>query len=105
MKLTIVEKAENAIDELNQTALLLHRQMKSGEPDKETADKAICGATRKVKTFRRAYFARTTDFEHLRELQEFNISELDGELETANSRFGKVLKHYAKAVGADFSES
>jgi hypothetical protein len=105
MKQPITEKAIDAINELNKAALIFARQMKSGELDKSKGDIAYDSAHRKVKTFRTAYFNRTADFEHLRQLQEFDCSDLQGELETANNRFGKVLKHYAKAVGAEFSET
>ncbi len=105
MKQTITENAINAINELNKAALIMARQMKPGELDKAKGDIAYLSAHRKVKTFRRAYFNRTADFEHLRQLQEFDRSDLPGEIETANKRFGKVLKHYANAVGASFSES
>ncbi len=105
MKQPITEKAIDAINELNKAALILARQMKSGELDKAKGDVAYHSAHRKVKTFRRAYFNRTADFEHLKQLQEFDRSNLQDELDAANIRFGKVLKHYAKAVGAAFSEN
>ena len=102
MKEPISEKAVAAINELNHVALIMARQMKSGELDKPVADQAIFSAQRKVRVFRRAYFSRTSGFDHLPQLQEFHRSELGGELETANTRFGNVLKHYAAAVGAEF---
>ncbi len=79
--------------------------MKSGELNKPLADKAIVSAQHKVKVFRRAYFARTNSFDHLPQLQEFHRSELGGELETANARFGNVLKRFAEAVGAEWQEN
>lgn len=102
MKQTISEKAETAIVELNRAALLLARQMKSGNLDKPLADKSIFSANRKVRIWRKAYFARTSDLNHLPQLQEFHNADTQKELETANERFGRVLKHYAKAVGAEF---
>jgi hypothetical protein len=105
MKQTIIEKAVEAINDLNSAAMLMHRQIKTGELDKSEGDIAYQSAHRKVKTFRRAYFSRTADFEHLNQLQEFNRSDLQGELDAANNRFGKVLKHYANAVGVKFQES
>ncbi len=102
MRETITEKAVTAINELNKSALVLARQMKSGELNKPVADKAVLSAQRKVTTWRKAYFARTSAFGHLPQLQEFHNSNLQEELETANTRFGKVLKHFAKAVGAEF---
>ncbi len=102
MKLTIAEKAVAAINQLNKSALILARQMKSGELDKAKGDNAYQSAQRKTKTWRKSLFA---DFGELRQLDEFNRSDLEQELETANNRFGRVLKHYAKAVGASFSES
>ncbi|HSK72093.1 MAG TPA: hypothetical protein VK892_10390 [Pyrinomonadaceae bacterium] len=104
MKRTISEKATAAINELNKSALVLARQMKSGSIDIPAADKAIESATRKVKTFRRAYFARTTATEHLMQIEEFHRSGLQEEIETANKRFGKVLKRYARTVGAEFQD-
>lgn len=102
MKQTITQKAESARDALDQAAVAMHRQMKSGELDKELADKDISFAQRKVKTWRNAYFARTYDLNHLPQVQEFHRSPLETELETANERFGRVLKHYAQTVGAEF---
>ncbi len=102
MRETITEKAATAINELNKSALVLARQMKSGELNKPVADKAVLSAQRKVTTWRKAYFARTSAFDHLPQLQEFHNSNLREELETANTRFGNVLKHFAKAVGAEF---
>ncbi len=102
MRETITEKAATAINELNKSALVLARQMKSGELNKPVADKAVLSAQRKVTTWRKAYFARTSAFDHLPQLQEFHNSNLQEELETANKRFGNVLKHFAKAVGAEF---
>ncbi len=104
MKKTITEKAVTAINELNKAALIMARQMKSGEIDKVLADKAIFAAQRKTKTANNSYFARTDDASHLQQIREFHHSHMYEELETANKRFGKVLKHYAKAVGVDFEE-
>lgn len=60
MKQTIVEKAEIAIGALNEAALLMHRQMKSGEIDKTEGDKYIFPAQKKAKAVQTAYFKRTT---------------------------------------------
>ena len=49
-KKTITEKAVAAINELNKSALILARQMKSGEIDKTKGDKAYLSARRKLKT-------------------------------------------------------
>jgi hypothetical protein len=101
MKKTISEKAVDAINELNKSALLMARQMKSGELDKTLGDKAYLSAHRKVKTWRKSQYA---DFGEWKQLDEFNCSDLEQELETANERYCKVLKHYAKAVGVEFLE-
>jgi uncharacterized protein YjgD (DUF1641 family) len=105
MKKTISEKAVDAANELNKTALLMARQMKSGELDKVLGDKAYLSAQRKVKTFRNSYFCRTATDNHLWELEDFNRSTLEKELEAANERYGKVLRHYAKAVSWNFQEN
>ncbi len=101
----MTDKAIDAINELNKAALIMARQMKSGELDAATGDKVYLSAHRKVKAVRRNYFSRASDFEHLRQLEEFSRSDLESELETANDRFGKVLKHYAKAIGAEFVDA
>jgi hypothetical protein len=105
MKKTISEKAVDAINELNKTALVMARQMKNGELDKALGDKAYLSAQRKVKTFRNSYFCRTASDNHLWELKDFDRSTLEKELDTAGERYSKVLKHYAKAVGVGFQES
>ncbi len=105
MKKTISEKAIDAINESNKSALVMARQMKSGELDKALGDKAYSSAQRKYKTWKNAYFCRSAANNHLRELREFDISGLEKELETASERYGKVLRHYAKAVGWNFQEN
>jgi len=102
MRKTILQTSEIAIEKLNKTAVLMHRQMKSGNLDQETADKHISRAQRAVETFRRAYFRKTSDRDHLRQLIEADNLNAPGDVKTANDRFGRVLKHYAKAVGAEF---
>jgi hypothetical protein len=104
MKLTIKQKAESAVDALDWAAVTMHRQMKSNELDQAKADKEIFSAQRKVGTFKNAYFARTLNITHLPQLREFHHSDLLTKIEIAYERFGRVLKHYAKAVGADFIE-
>jgi hypothetical protein len=104
MRKTITEKAVTAINELNKAALIMARQMKSGEIDKALADKSIFAAQRKSRTANNAYFARTDDASHLQQIREFHHLHMYEELEIAENRFNKVLKHYAKAVGVDFEE-
>ncbi|MCA1625045.1 MAG: hypothetical protein LC768_13645 [Acidobacteria bacterium] len=99
MKLTISEKAVAAINQLNQTALLMHRQMESGELNPKAVDKAYNSAHRKVAIWQKSQYA---DFGAWTQLSEFHQSGLEQKLDEANERFGRVLKHYAKAVGADF---
>ncbi len=100
MKLTISEKAVAAINQLNQTALLMHRQMVSGELSREVVDKAYRSARRKEAISLKSQFA---DFGAWGQLDDFHRSGLESELDTARGRFDKVLKHYAKAVGADLT--
>jgi hypothetical protein len=104
VKKTILEKAVAAINELNKSALIMARQMKNGELDKTLGDKAYLSAQRKIKTWRNAYLSRTDAPYHSRQLREFDCSLIEKELEIASERYGKVLKHYAKAVGVEFQE-
>jgi hypothetical protein len=107
MKQTIVEKAEIAIGALNEAALLMHRQMKSGEIDKTEGDKYIFPAQKKAKAVQTAYFKRTTSEgtgEHRRQMTEFDQSGLFDDFKHTYDRFGKVLKHYAKAARAAFQK-
>jgi hypothetical protein len=101
MKQTVTEKAIDAINELNKAGLIMARQMKSGELDKPSADKVIFAAQRKSKSVRNSY-CRDDGEEHCRQVMEYIGSELHTEFNMVNNRFGKVLKHYAKAVGAEF---
>ncbi len=105
MKKTISEKAIAAINELNKSALIMARQMKNGELDKALGDKAYLSAQRKVKTWKNSYFCRTATDNHFWELEDFDRSKLEKELETANERYGKVLRHYAKEVSWNFQEN
>jgi hypothetical protein len=105
MKKTISEKAIDAVNELNKSALVMARQMKSGELDKVLGDKAYLSAQRKIKTWHNAYFCRSAADNHLRQRREFDSSGIEKELETANERYGKVLRHYAKAVDWNFQEN
>ena len=100
---TITEKAATAINELNKSALVLARQMKSGEHLKPVADKAVLSAQRKVRTWRKAYFARTSAFGHLPQLQEFHNSNLQEEVETANTRFRECVKAFCKGSRSEIS--
>lgn len=108
---TIKQKAEIAIDGLNYAAIVMHRQMKSGELNKAEADKYILRAQRKARATHNAYFSRKEHFdsasckEHLRQIAEFGQSELYDEFKHVYDRFGKVLKHYAQAVGAKFQRT
>ena len=105
MKLTIKQKAEIAIDELNSAAMLMHRQMKSGELNQPAADKAISTAQRKAKDVQTAYFKRASPEninEQFQQMFEFDQSELFDEFKMVYDRFGRVLKHYSEAVGARF---
>lgn len=108
MKETITEKAVSVINELNKAALIMARQMKSGDLNKTLADKHILSAQRKAKAVSNAYFSRKhcpslkACDEKFRQMTEFDRNGFFDELQQANQRFGKVLKHYAKAVGAEF---
>jgi hypothetical protein len=99
MSKTVTEKAIDAINELNKGALIMARQMKSGELDAATGDKAYLSAVGKLKTWSKSYFS---NFGDVSQIAEFEREGWEQEIETANERFGKVLKHYAKAVGAEF---
>jgi hypothetical protein len=99
MKQTISEMAAAAIHELNKGTLIFARQMKSGELDAAVGDKAYLSAVRKLKTWSKSYFS---NFGDVSQIAEFDREGWEQEIETANERFGKVLKHYAKAVGAEF---
>ncbi len=99
MKLTISEKAVAAINQFNQTAMLMHRQMESGELNPKAVDKAYNSAHRKMAIWRKSQYA---EFGAGGQVDQFNRSGLEFELDAANERFGRVLKHYAKAVGAEF---
>ena len=105
MKKTIEEKALAAINALNWSAVVMHRQMKSGELNQTAADKEITKAQRKAKAFKKLFFARTSKPEDFSHIQAFCGSDLEAEYKEASERFGKVLKHYAKAVGARFEEN
>jgi hypothetical protein len=101
MKQTVTEKAIDAINELNKSGLIMARQMKSGELDAATGDKAYLSAVGKLKAWSKSYFS---NFGDVSQIAEFEREGWEQEIETANDRFGKVLKHYAKAIGAEFNE-
>lgn len=99
---TIKEKAEIARDALNQAALVMTRQMESGELDKQAADVFIDAAERKAKACHNAYFAKNAN---LRQLEAARLENSIDELIAARDKFSATLKQYAKAVGARFVET
>ncbi len=102
MTKTITEKAIDAINELNKAALIMARQMKMGELDVATGDRVYLSAVRKLKACSKSYLSNFGDGS---QIAEFERGEWEREIETANDRFGKVLKRYAKAVGAEFKDA
>jgi beta-xylosidase len=102
MRKTIIQTGEDAILKLNQTAVLMHRQMKSCQLNQTEADKHISAAQKAARAFSRAYFRRTASLEHLRQLEAARRDGIIEDFQTANERFGRVLKHFAWSVGAKF---
>lgn len=96
---TIKEKAEIARDALNQAALVMTRQMESGELDKQAADVFIDDAEKKAKRCHNSYFSKNAN---LRQLEAARLENSIDELIAARDKFGAVLKNYAKAVGVPF---
>jgi len=102
MRKTIIQAGETAIEKLNQAAVLLHKQMKSAKLNQIEADKHILKAQSAARAFSRAYFRRSASLDHLRQLEAAWRDGIADDVQTAYDRFGKVLKHFAWSVGAEF---
>jgi GTP cyclohydrolase III len=99
MKKTLLEKAQIAIVELNETTLLMRKQIESGEFDAPTVKKTMHAAMRKAKRIQSiAFYAGSTD-EHFRQLDEFSDANLDAEIDSSIWRMNVALTLYAEAVG------
>jgi predicted nucleic acid-binding Zn-ribbon protein len=95
MEKTLLQKAQVAVVELNGAALLVNKQMETGELDKSAVDKAISAAMRKAKRCQKLYFYGSD----IRQMREFTDADLDAEIDASIQRLNSVLIPYSKAVG------
>lgn len=99
MKNTLLQKARVAIGELNETTLLMRKQIESGEFDATAVKKAMDAAMRKAKRIQGIYFYVGSTDEHFRQLDEFSDANLDAEVDSSIWRLNVALMSYAEAVG------
>jgi predicted nucleic acid-binding Zn-ribbon protein len=95
MEKTLSQKARVAVAELNGAALLVNKQMETGELDKSAVEKTISAAMRKAKRCQKLYFHGSD----IRQMEEFTDADLDAEIDTSIRRLNSVLTPYSKAVG------
>jgi CII-binding regulator of phage lambda lysogenization HflD len=95
MEKTLSQKARVAVAELNGAALLVNKQMETGELDKSAVEKAISAAMRKAKRCQKLYFYGSD----IRQMTEFTDADLDAEIDASIRRLNSVLTPYSKAVG------
>ncbi len=99
MPKTLSEKARAAICELNETTLLMRKQIESREFDAPAVKKTMHAAMRKAKRIQSIYFYAGSGDEHLRQLDEFSDANLEAEIDTSIWRLNVALTSYAEAVG------
>jgi predicted nucleic acid-binding Zn-ribbon protein len=95
MEKTLLQKAQVAVVELNGAALLMNKQMETGELDESAVEKAISAAMRKAKRCQKLYFGGSD----IRQMEEFTDADLDTQIDASIQRLNSVSKHYSKAVG------
>jgi predicted nucleic acid-binding Zn-ribbon protein len=95
MEKTLSQKARVAVAELNGAALLVNKQMETGELDKSAVEKTISAAMRKAKRCQKLYFYGSD----IRQMTEFTDADLDAEIDASIRRLNSVLTPYSKAVG------
>jgi predicted nucleic acid-binding Zn-ribbon protein len=95
MEKTLLQKARVAVAELNGAALLVNKQMETGELDKSAVEKTISAAMRKAKRCQKLYFYGSD----IRQMTEFTDADLDAEIDASIRRLNSVLTPYSKAVG------
>jgi hypothetical protein len=98
MEMTLLQKAQVAVAELNGASSLMNKQMEAGELDNSVVAKAVGAAMRKAKRCQKLYFYGSD----IRQMEEFTDADLDVEIDASIGRLNSVLNHYAKAVGAEF---
>jgi hypothetical protein len=95
MKKTLLQKAQAAVAELNGAALLVNKQMETGELDKSAVEKSISAAMRKARRCQKLYFYGLD----IRQMEEFTDANLDVEIDSSIRRLNSFLIPYSKAVG------
>jgi predicted nucleic acid-binding Zn-ribbon protein len=95
MEMTLLQKAQVAVAELNGAALLVNNQMETGELNKSAVEKSISAAMRKAKRCQKLYFHGSD----IRQMEEFTDANLDTEIDASIQQLNNVLIPYSKAVG------
>jgi hypothetical protein len=99
MPKTLSEKARVAIGELNETTLLMRKQIESGEFDTPAVKKTMDASMRKAKRVQSIYFYGPGTDEDIRQMNEFTDANLDTEIDSSIGRLNDALTLYAEAVG------
>ncbi len=95
MEMTLLQKAQVAVAELNGASSLMNKQMEAGELDNSVVAKAVGAAMRKAKRCQKLYFYGSD----IRQMSEFTDADLDVEIDASIQRLNSVLIPYSKAVG------
>jgi acetylglutamate synthase len=99
MKKTLLEKARVAIGELNETTLLMRKQIESREFDATAVKNTMDAAMRKAKRIQSIYFYGPYTDEDIRQMNEFTDANLDTEIDSSIGQLNDALTPYAEAVG------
>ncbi len=96
MKKTLLEKAQIAVNDLNQIPAMIRNQIESGELNHLAVWKATTSAMRKAKQCQKLYFFdadTNTD-----QMDEFAAADLDTQIDDSIKRLNDNLRLYQNAI-------
>jgi hypothetical protein len=95
MKKTLLEKAQIAVNDLNQIPELIRNQIESGELNQAAVWKATNSAMRKAKQCQKLYFFDAD----INQMDEFTAADLDTQIDDSIKRLNGSLTLYQNAIG------
>jgi hypothetical protein len=94
MKKTLLEKAQIAVNDLNQIPALIRNQIESGEFNTPAVWKATNSAMRKAKQCQKLYFFDADT----NQMDEFTAVDLDTQIDDSIKRLNDNLRLYQNAI-------
>jgi hypothetical protein len=94
MKKTLLEKAQIAVNDLNQIPALISNQIESGEFDYLSVWKATNSAMRKAKQCQKLYFFDADT----NQMNEFAAADLDTQIDDSIKQLNNSLRLYQNAI-------